>query len=99
MDGSSQQVVLSALQIMYVTDVQYIDFAMSNARFRQRKIHTMPVMADKKGKLAWNNLDHLDVVKTFHYQNVPCLVKGEIHQGRNDCCVWKFCVQLSGGFM
>ena len=59
----------------------------------------MPVMADEKGKLAWNNLDHVDVIKTFHYQHVPCLVKGEIHQGRNDCCVWKFCVQLSGGFM
>ena len=78
------------------TNAQFIDFAVSNTSFRTRKIHSMPVACNQNGQLACKDLDYVDVTKSFTFQDVLCVVKGEIHQGQNDNCVWKFCVQALG---
>lgn len=77
-------------------DVQFIDFALSNPLITGRKVSALPVDANEYGKIAWPKLSKTDIAKTFVYQNLPCVVKGEIQPGQNGYYVWKFCIQVSG---
>ena len=81
---------------MCTTDVQYIDFALSNPIVTGRKIHAVPVEANEYGAKAWKSLNKVDSLKTFVYRDRLCVVKGEIQPGLNGCFVWKFCIQVSG---
>ena len=78
------------------TDVQFIDFALSNPIIFGRKIHAIPVDENKYGARAWKDLRKTDTLKTFTYHDRLCVVKGEIQPGQNGCFVWKFCIQISG---
>ena len=78
------------------TDVQFIDFALSNPIFTGRKIHAIPMEENKYGAEAWHHLSKSDKLKMFIYHERPCVVKGEIQPGLNGCFVWKFCIQVSG---
>lgn len=79
-----------------VSDVQFIDFALSNPIVSGRKIHTIPVQRNEYGAKAWKDLKKSDTLKTFIYHDRQCVVKGEIQPAQNGCFVWKFCIQVLG---
>lgn len=81
------------------TDVQFIDFALSNPLVSGRKICAIPGDDNKYGAKAWKDLRKTDTLKFFTYNGCVCVVKGEIQPGQNGCFVWKFCIQVSGNLM
>lgn len=78
------------------TDVQFIDFALSNPVVSGRKIRAIPSDENLYGAKAWKDLRKIDSLKTFVYHDCLCAVKAEIQPGQNGCFVWKFCIQVSG---